>query len=59
MVFQPLGGWGLENHGFKVWSKMMKKHLVALVVALSSAGLMAVPRPKAVVYVDHFIPVKG
>ena len=37
----------------------MKKHLVALVVALSSAGLMAVPRPKAVVYVDHFIPVKG
>ncbi len=59
MVSQPLGGWGLENHGFKVWSKMMKKHLVALVVALSSAGLMAVPRPKAVVYVDHFIPVKG
>lgn len=37
----------------------MKKCLLVIVLALIGSVLLAAPRQKAVVYVDHFIPVKG
>ena len=37
----------------------MKKCLFVIVLALIGSVLLAAPRQKAVVYVDHFIPVKG
>jgi signal peptidase I len=38
---------------------IMKKCLLVIVLALIGSVLLAAPRQKAVVYVDHFIPVKG
>ena len=37
----------------------MKKCLLVIVLVLIGSALLAAPRQKAVVYVDHFIPVKG